>query len=343
MRIVDCKLRRYELPLVRPITIGGSRLDSRTGLILTIVGQAGVESHGEIAPLPGLHSETLVDAEAQIKSVIETMKGADIASVLKGPLAGLFPSVRCGLEMALMDLSRPEPDPDLQIPVCALLMPGCDDVPESVGRLSAAGYSAVKIKVGRRSLDEDIRVIRSAKKRLRAGTTLRLDANRAWSLDQAIEFCSEIGADSVEYIEEPVRDAADHEAFILKTDFPLALDETIAREAQVADVAAAEAIILKPSVLGGFSAAAGWVDFARRNGARAVMSCCFESSLSIRAYALFAIQAGIADAPLGIDTLKFFSQDLLANPPLIAEGAMISSGLTAPAQLRQELLCEVPL
>ncbi len=123
--------RRYSLPLTVPLTtpldISNRSFGSRAGLILTarlscdLDPRSGSEricvGVGEVAPLPGLHAETLEEAEQQLALVSELLRGATLpraAALLGGRLgtwqrsalgfepSRLHPSVRFGLEAALM-------------------------------------------------------------------------------------------------------------------------------------------------------------------------------------------------------------------------------------------------
>ncbi|WP_309137834.1 enolase C-terminal domain-like protein, partial [Escherichia coli] len=64
------------------------------------------------------------------------------------------------------------------------------------------GVSTFKIKVAEKgqSLDDDLRRV-AAVRQLRPDATLRVDANRGWSVDEAVEAAERLG--ELEYIEQP--------------------------------------------------------------------------------------------------------------------------------------------
>lgn len=122
----DCSVQSasyhaYSLPLARPLTTGADGA-CRRGLLLriTLCGPGGRVVHGvgEVSPLPGLHAETAEQAEAQLALLCQLLgSGARVpltAALLGGRLgswlerglgvapASLLPSVRCGLEAALL-------------------------------------------------------------------------------------------------------------------------------------------------------------------------------------------------------------------------------------------------
>ncbi len=61
----------YSVPFQEPITVKGHKLSQRKGLVLALQSENGEHrAYGEIAPLPGLHKESLEAAERQI---VETL------------------------------------------------------------------------------------------------------------------------------------------------------------------------------------------------------------------------------------------------------------------------------
>ena len=124
------------------------------------------------------------------------------------------PSVRFGLELAVWNLyaassgkSLPElfaGQPRARVPVNGLLAGSWDEVLEEAQRMKNAGYEAVKLKVGARTVAEDARLVRKLVEEPGNTISLRLDANRAWDYEQAAEFLR--GAPRFEYLEEPLAD-----------------------------------------------------------------------------------------------------------------------------------------
>ena len=349
MKIIDLKLKRYDLPLVKPLTINGRTISTRSGVIIFLSRDDGLIGCGETAPLEGLHGESLDDAISQLSAMKKKIllpqrspeRLKDLLSV------DMFPSVRMGIEMSIFNLLRQSDNfiklEDKAIDINGLLMP-CENLLSEAQSLIDQGYSAIKIKVGRRSVQEDIKMLLILKEMLGSNTMLRLDANRLWQLDEAVTFCKAIGPAAIEYIEEPLKNIADMGDFFKETAFPVALDETIAESGLggIKDLNAIDAFVLKPSLLGGFDKTAELVSFAKKNHKKACVSSAFESSVSIEAFAVFAGQMAIDNIPQGLDTGKWFAEDLLIDPLTISKGAInISQSPPIPANLRMDLLKDV--
>jgi O-succinylbenzoate synthase len=220
----------------------------------------------------------------------------------------LSPSVRCGIETAMLNLTAAATGKPMArllaerpletIRVNALVVDDAN-VTEAVRRLKREGYRAVKLKVGRRSLDDDIARTRDAFHELGGDTSLRLDANRAWTYEQALGFAAAIEDCTIEYIEEPLTEPKRTQEFAEESGLPVALDESLGsmKPEQLARSPFLSAIVLKPTLLGGLERAAGLARAARVNRTKVVISSCFESSVGIAALIQFTAAFGSLNSP----------------------------------------------
>jgi len=337
MRIVALDIKEYDLPLARPLTVAGHNLTSRSGVIVALSDELGLTGLGEAAPLPGLHAETLRQAAEQLETVKDEITALDI-SVRPFDVGGqptqllpknLYPSVRLAIEMGIFDLCVRRDDSfvagqGVQIPVNGLVMARADDLFGEVESLLSAGYRSIKIKVGRQSVRDDIITIRKAGSLIGRQADIRLDANRLWGLDEAVDFCHAVGCELIDYIEEPLDDPGGYPAFFEQTEMPVALDETLVEKApgDIDWIDRVRAFVLKPSVLGGLEKTARLIDFAKARGIRPVLSSAFESDVSLRIFALFAARMQLAGVAAGLDTLKWFSTPLLEGAFEIKDGCV---------------------
>ncbi len=348
MKITGIELRRYDIPLVRPLVVGGRESTSRKGIIVSLTDDAGHTVHGEAAPLPGLHAESLEEVVSELKAFRRRAGQCGAAEIMAASQTMSWSS-KTALEMAMFDLRSGDVEMDamrrdVRIPVSGLVMAADEGMYDEVEAMLEAGYVSVKVKVGRRSVGEDIRAVERLRTMIAGRAGIRLDANRAWSLNDAAAFCKAVGAEGIEYIEEPLADVEEYEAFYERTDMPVAFDETLAELGidGVEEWEGAAVYVLKPSLLGGLTWTGEFIARALEADVRPVMSCAFESDLSLRAFARFAVLFRMFDTPLGLDTLKWF------ETPLLREGFEVSGGhvdagelMGGPAVLRTELLEEV--
>jgi D-arabinonate dehydratase len=84
---------------------------------------------------------------------------------------------------------------------------GSDDIREEMGYYRSQQLAGVKFKVGRASVDEDVERVCIAREAAGDDFAIAVDANQAWTPDQAIAFCRKAAQRNLDirWIEEPVR------------------------------------------------------------------------------------------------------------------------------------------
>jgi O-succinylbenzoate synthase len=277
---------------------------------------------GEAAPLPGFSHEGLDEVARQLRHLADSMVGREATVDLEGAFAreldtlDLVPSARFGFELALWDLyaassgkALPElvtSRPRTTVTVNALIS-SPDHAIEEALRARAAGYEAVKLKVGGRDIEEDVELVRAVRGTLNSDVSLRLDANRAWSFEEAERFARGIAGLRLEYVEELLSDPAGLPSLSRTCDLPVALDESLA----LGDHDYARAVVLKPTLLGGISRTLRFARLAARLGMRPVISSAYETG--VETSCLVALAAGVGDeeVPTGLDTYRRLAEDVL--------------------------------
>ena len=341
MNFTDLIIKKYELPLAKPLTIKNQTINSRSGFIVSLTDDQGNIGYGEAAPLPGLHAETIQDVISQLKQI-------EPSAISPFLFDSLFPTTRTALEMAMFDLrwqSSKALDKfhNTKLPLNGLVMAQDQDLFNEVENLINDGYISIKIKVGRQPLAKDIETIQRLQKLIGDKATIRLDANRLWTLDQAVQFCNHIDPDRIEYIEEPLKDISEYPRFFESSDIPVAFDETLTKKnpEKLHHLNKIKAFILKPSLLGGLIWTSQFIEVAYENKITPVMSCTFQSDLSLRSFALFAAMFGITETPLGLDTIKWFAKPLLNRGFKVASGHIDIATLTDRPVFNEQLLQDV--
>src|SRR5918994_4454936 len=271
MKLASFDLYSYSLPFSRSLTLGGITLFQREGILLRLSGDDGSEGWGETAPLPGFSLESQGEAASQLHRLAGSMIGREVREdwvdpygEFGGELDRLAPSVRFGFELAVWNLyaassgrTLPEvvtPSPRAMVPVNGLLAGSPAEVLEEVRRMREAGYKSIKLKVGTRTVAEDAALVRALGEGLGEGTSLRLDANRAWGYEEAAEFVGGTAGGRFEYVEEPLADPARLPWLVPGFRVPVALDESlVGMEPEKVEETFAVAFVLKPTLLGGIS------------------------------------------------------------------------------------------
>nr|XP_024385455.1 protein PHYLLO, chloroplastic-like isoform X2 [Physcomitrium patens] len=344
LNISGVELFRYKIPLSAPPSTSARRGDSesiwRHGFLLCITLHNGVSGVGEVAPLEGLHKESLEDVEEQLQLLLPILKGCTLPptlALLDGSFKSwlldavgihgntLFPSVRCGLEMAVLEALAVSVDCSLwellvgrrqntghcdrskgsievkgivaTTKVCGLIdsTDSPNEVADEAGTLVGQGFCTLKLKVGRRATpQQDAAVIQAVRERVGADVKIRADANRKWSYQQAIEFANLVKECDMEYLEEPV-EIKDIPRFCKESGIPVALDESVDEDTstsyEMLERIASDgvvAVVIKPGRVGGFERAVSIAEWAHSRGMVAVISSAFETSIGLTAYAHLA-------------------------------------------------------
>ncbi|MGB5809025.1 MAG: enolase C-terminal domain-like protein [Polyangiales bacterium] len=291
--------------LVGPIADHGSR----SFVVLTLTDEDGVVGVGEGSPLPGYSPDTTEDAANDLRDLLEEPLEARASisprALLEIPEAQLMqsPAARFALETALLDWLgkvRDKPahvlvahGPVAPVPVAHLVMEAnAESWERRADRLVARGATHLKFKVGQTFAAEveALRKVRASHPAL----TIRLDGNRRIALEEFQLHVDALSSLDLEFIEEPVPESDLLAAASLG--LPLALDESLRDETSSRSLLPSPhvvAAVIKPTVLGGFSAALELADIAREHDAEPVLSHTFEGPIG---------QAACAELSLALQT-----------------------------------------
>lgn len=340
MSPIHADISRYGIPFSVPVLVRGLRVERREGLLLRLSSaEAGTAAIGEIAPLPGLHDETLDEAAASLIAILPTLHELiacpprELRSRLDAE--GLPPSVATGIEMALLNhhalasgslpLFPGNASAACRVPVNALL----DGDPAAIlGRAAAAfadGFRAFKLKVRPGRTDEAVAAIIAFHRKFGGQAELRLDANQSLGLDEAVAFGKALPAGSIAYIEEPLDDASLIPEFHADSGLLSALDETLWQRPGLIGLIPSStlgALVLKPNRIGGLLKTMEIAALAAHMGIPAIFSSAFESGVSLGMYALMAAFASPEPPASGLDTISFLGYDLPEKPFLVAGGSV---------------------
>lgn len=202
-----------------------------------------------------------------------------------------------------------------------------------------AGCRTAKIKVAERgqTLAEDVARVEAVRDALGPSGKVRVDANGAWSLDEAVHAVAELHRFDLEYVEQPcasVDELADLRRRLARSGLsvPIAADESIRRAQdpyEVAERQAADIAVLKVQPLGGVRAC---LQIAERIGLPVVVSSALETSIGIRAG--LALAAALPELPYacGLNTVALLAADLAIEPLTAVDGVIKLGDLTVDQQ-----------
>ncbi|MFM1950830.1 MAG: hypothetical protein RL418_517 [Actinomycetota bacterium] len=189
-------------------------------------------------------------------------------------------------------------------------------------------FRTVKIKVAEsgQGISDDLKRIQFVVDRY-PNTRIRLDANGGFSVDQALELCSQIKDLPIEYFEQPV--STIDEMVRLRTglddlgiNIPIAADELI-RKAEdpllVARAQAASIAVLKVQPLGGI---AETLSIASESGLDVVISSALETSIGISMGLHAAGSLPSLSHDCGLGTVSLLAGDVVRKPLIPIDGQL---------------------
>jgi O-succinylbenzoate synthase len=267
-----------------PLSTRFRRVTERTGVLLQ-----GPHGWGEFSPFPEYGPDIAVDW------------------------------LRCAVEAATK--AWPEPLRD-SIPV-NVTVPAVD--PQQARDIVVkSSCSTAKVKVaepGESSRTDEARVdaVRDA---LGPNGKLRVDANGAWTVDEAQRAIKTLDRYELEYVEQPVATLEEMAVLRRSVDVPLAADESV-RTAEdplrVAGLEAADIVVLKVQPLGGIRRS---LEVAEASGLPCVVSSALETSVGIAPGLALASRLPALPYACGLATLSLLEGDVTAEPLLPVDGAI---------------------
>lgn len=181
--------------------------------------------------------------------------------------------------------------------------------------VSASGCATAKVKVAEigQSLADDVARVEAVRDAIGRDGKVRVDANAAWSVDEAATAIRALSSYDLEYVEQPV--ATLHEMAQLRrlVDVPVAADESVRRAEdplRVAGLEAADIVVLKVQPIGGVRRC---LDVAEACGLPVVVSSAVESSVGLAAGV--ALAAALPELPYacGLGTATLLDGDVTSE------------------------------
>ena len=292
---------------------------------------------GECGMFRGLSCDDRPDFESKLKWVCHHI---DLG--LEQLLIELidFPSIQFGLEMAFLDLLSDSSNvlfPSKftsgkgSIPINGLIWMGDEQFMKSQIRSKIdAGFDCLKIKIGAIDFDTELSLIKAIRKEYDVETIeLRVDANGAFSPLEAMEKLKRLSDFNLHSIEQPIRQGQ-YDAMAelcAHAPLPIALDEEligihdVTKRELLLQTINPQYIILKPTLIGGFSGSQSWIDIAEKQSVDWWITSALESNIGLNAIAQWTYQLNV-NRPQGLGTGALYTNNIEA-PLKIYNGRLI--------------------
>jgi len=345
VKITDVDVYYYDLPLLEPFKISIAEMKDALNVLVRLHTNQGIVGWGEASPFPALTGDTQATSIAAAKDIAELVKGQDALNYVKiiNAIHSFIPHnpcIKAAFDMALFDILGKVAD----LPLYKLLGGAKNSfetdltislhTPEetAIRGLDAVkkGFRTIKAKVGV-SMESDVARIKALREAVGPKISIRIDANQAWSVPEAIKTLDRLTEYNIQLIEQPVS-ASDLDGLKRvrnSVKIPVMADEALFSPADALKIIKSEAadyLNIKLMKAGGILPSLKIAHLGEAAGLRCMVGCMNESNLSISAGAhLHASQSNIIFADL--DTSFFLKVD-----PVIG-GIKINNGIvTLPEQ-----------
>ncbi|QNK56993.1 mandelate racemase/muconate lactonizing enzyme family protein [Paenibacillus sp. PAMC21692] len=348
MKIADIQIYPLLLPMKQSFAISGGTVGSQSRgaphVYIKVVTDSGAEGWGEARPSHRWSYETLETVTSTITGYLKpALIGAEVADLqsihvqmnkeIKPDLSGGQPIAKAAVDMALYDAIGKERQNSLSTMWFSGFRPSVQlsylistPSPEEAARKAvyavSQGYRGLDVKLG---LDPvtDIEIL-EAVKGAAPGLFLRVDANQAYSLQQAVKLARVMERIGVDVFEQPLRadDLYGHAQLRRKTSIPIALDESIWTTGNLLQAIRAEAcdtVVVKLTKMGGLTGAKRCGELAREAGLGLLGGGLTESRLALTASAHLFNYLRIEE-PVDLNGPLFLADDPISSGPLINEG-----------------------
>ncbi len=310
-------IRYLSAGLRTPFVTASGALRVHKLVLLRLEDSAGRVGFGEAVPLPEYNGVSVDDVRDALDGCRSTFARA--ARLAREELLAectelaVLPPAVAAIDLALWDLEGRRTGQ----PVWRLLGAGAAQPVEvnytvtagdragaaaQASEAKAAAFRCVKAKVG---IGDDAGRLAAVRAVLGPDVAIRLDANGAWSEEEAVAALRVLAPVGLELCEEPVRGLAQTRRVAAATSVPLALDETASAIGALED-RVCQAVCLKIASFGGITGVVQAARQARASGYEVYFASTLDGPLGIAA-ALHAAAAVRPERPCGLATLALFA------------------------------------
>jgi L-Ala-D/L-Glu epimerase len=328
---------RRTLRLSRPLESSYGAVHERELMLVKLTGEDGSFGYGEAAPLEAYDGvsidrvQRVLDSYRPVLARSADMNGAQVIEACR-EVADL-PAALSAIDLALWDragrrVGKPvaemlSDDPARQVPVNATLSAlDRTGAAEQAAAAVSAGFDCLKLKVG---VGDDAGRVAATRAAAGPRVALRLDANGAWSVDQAVAMIDALSPAGLELVEEPTHGLRGMREVRERVAVRVSIDET-AGEHGALTARVADAVCLKISRCGGIAGLLAAATLVRATGAEVYLASTLDGPLGIAAAvhaaaALASSGGGGGSIPhCGLATLELFEG--IENPLPARAGAI---------------------
>ena len=311
-----------------------------------VLEENGITGIGEIAPLKDLSIDAIPNLKQIIEQKLNELVQLDLSSnldeitkVLDKLNLEAYPSIRFGLETAFLDLINGGKkvifDNDFskgikRTPINGLIWMGekefmFNQVKEKIEQ----GFSCIKMKIGAIDFEQEIDILKYIRSHFTSNEIeLRVDANGAFSPEDALEKLKVLSQFDIHSIEQPIKPKQWEvmKSLCELSPIPIALDEELIgidspdEKKELLELINPQYIILKPTLVGGLQKSKEWIDIAESLNIKWWITSALESNIGLNAISQFTSEFNNS-LPQGLGTGSLYHNNI--ESPLTVEKGFI--------------------
>lgn len=290
---------------------------------------------GECAPLFDLSCDYNKDYEQTLDQFCKELENN---GVLDKEVLRPYPSIQFGLETALLHYKKqsfnlwdnPFSVGLKGIPINGLIWMGdFEYMHEQIKAKMKQGFNCIKLKIGAINFEDELKLLQYIRKHFSADQiTLRVDANGAFSPEEALDKLKRLSELDLHSIEQPIHAGQWNEMARLTkhTPLPIALDEELIGihqpndKKRLLETIKPQYIILKPTLHGGINGSEEWIKLAEELNIDWWITSALESNIGLNAISQWCASF---DNPL---------------PQGLGTGALYTNNIEMPLEIKGDCL-----
>ena len=274
---------------------------------------------GECAPLPQLSCDDIPNYEEVLRHFCD-----EVEQTGEIPYEAMrdYPSMLFGLETAFTNFDTAFSRGEVGIPINGLVWMGSfEEMNQRIEQKLEQGFRCVKLKIGTIDFDAELELIKKIRSRYsHHEVELRVDANGAFTFDEALYKLELLSQYALHSIEQPIKAGqwGNMAELCRESPLPIALDEELIgvndpeQKQQLLNIIKPRYIVLKPSLHGGMMGVREWVDVAHDMFIGSWITSALESNVGLNAIAQLCsdIYGDHITMPQGLGTGQLFTDNI---------------------------------
>ncbi|MGI9551220.1 MAG: o-succinylbenzoate synthase [Aurantibacter sp.] len=292
--------KKYKLEFKRPSGTSRGVLKQRETWFL-VLREGKKMGIGECGLLKGLSVDDVPGYEQKLKWTCDNISLGKHA--LRKELKE-FPSIQFGLEQAFLSMASPtsfELFPSdftknqKSVPINGLVWMGDQGfMQDQIEQKLSEGFRCIKLKIGAIDFEQEISLLSSLRKKYTAEELeIRVDANGAFQIDEALTKLKTLADFELHSIEQPIQQGnlTEMKRLCEATPLPIALDEELIgvfgaiKKEELLRSVRPHYIILKPCLVGGYRGSEEWISLADKYSIGWWVTSALESNIGLNAIA----------------------------------------------------------